>query len=115
MSLDREGGPVLIETNAVDADEAVRRILQTLASFARDGVTDAERREAQGYLLGGLLFRFESASTAATALADLAQAGSFTGWTGFADKIRNLTTADLRRVAALYYDPSRAVVAVAGR
>jgi zinc protease len=115
MPQDREGGPVLIRTNAVDANEAVRRILDTLAAFARGGVTDPERREAQGYLLGGLLFRFESSSSAATALADLAERGAFAGWSQFADKVRGLTTADLNRVAAIYYDPSRAVVAVAGR
>jgi predicted Zn-dependent peptidase len=115
LPLDRHGGPILIQTNAADPDEAVSRILDTLGSFARTGVSDAERREAQGYLLGGLLFRFESAATTSRALADLALTGSVEGWTAFADRVRALTTADLDHAAATYYDPSRAVVAVAGR
>jgi zinc protease len=115
MPRDPQGGPLLIQTNAVDSAEAVTRILRTLTSFVRDGVSDAERREAQGYLLGGLLFRFESSSSAARALADLALMGAPGGWSTFAGKVRALTTADLKRVATAHYDPSRAVVVVAGR
>jgi predicted Zn-dependent peptidase len=115
LSRDPEGGPVLIQTNTVNPAEAVTRILDTLASFTRDGVTDAERLEAQGYLLGRLPFRFESASSATRALADLARTGRSAEWNAFAEKVRALTTADLERVAAIHYDQTRAVVAVAGR
>ncbi len=115
LGVDPDPGPIVIQTNAVDTEAAVRRILSTLQDLSAEGVGDRERREAQGYLLGRLLFRFESASVAAEALAERAHAGAAGEWEAFATNVRALTTADLNRVAATYYTPSRAAIAVAGR
>ena len=82
LGVDPDPGPIVIQTNAVDTEEAVRRILSTLQDLSAEGVGDRERREAQGYLLGRLLFRFESASVAAEALAERAHAGAAGEWEG---------------------------------
>ena len=112
---DRAAGPVFITTDAVRARQAVDRIVATLDEFARDGVTDAELREAKGFLLGRLLFRFESASSATAALADLGYFGDDASPESFARRGRGLTRSQVNAAARRYYDSSRAVVVVAGR
>ena len=112
---DRAAGPVLITTDAVRARDAVARIVATLDEFAKKGITDAELREAKGFLLGRLLFRFESAASATAALADLGYFGESTSPQAFAKRVLDLTPATVSAAARQYYDPSRAVVVVAGR
>ena len=121
---DRTGGSIFITTDAVRSQEAADRILQTLEGFARAGVSAAELREAQGFLLGRLLFRFESPQAATGTLAEIGyfhQAAPARGATvadplrEFARQVLALNTDDLNRAAARYYDPSRAVVVIAGR
>jgi zinc protease len=112
---DRGPGPVSVSTNAVNSQEAVRRILAVLDRFARGGVTDAHVREAQGFLLGRLLFRFETPAAATETMAGLLIAGDEGDLNQFATRVLRLTAPELSKIAARYYDPSRAVVAVAGR
>ena len=121
---DRSGGSIFITTDAVRSREAADRIVQTLEAFARRGVSAAELREAQGFLLGRLLFRFESPQAATATLAEIGyfrQSAPTRGATAadplreFARQILALTPDDLNRAAARYYDPSRAVVVIAGR
>ncbi|MGH6915895.1 MAG: M16 family metallopeptidase, partial [Geminicoccales bacterium] len=112
---DRAAGPILITTDAVRAREAVARIVATLDEFVKHGVTDAELREAKGFLLGRLLFRYESAASATAALADLGYFGDTTSPRAFARHVLGLTRADVSAAARRYYDPSRAVIVVAGR
>jgi zinc protease len=121
---DRQAGPIFITTDAVRSREAADLIVRTLDGFARKGVTEAELREAKGFLLGRLLFRFESPQAASGTLAEI---GYFEPPGGprrmaardplrdFARAVLALTVADLNRAAARYYDPSRAVVAIAGQ
>jgi len=115
MLADRAAGPILITTDAVRAREAVARIVATLDEFAKQGITDAELREAKGFLLGRLLFRFESAASATAALADLGYFGEANSPQAFAKRVLGLTPATVSAAARRYYDPSRAVVIVAGR
>ena len=115
MLADRAAGPILITTDAVRAREAVARIVSTLDEFAKQGITDAELREAKGFLLGRLLFRFESAAAATAALADLGYFGEANSPQAFAKRVLGLTPATVSAAARRYYDPSRAVVIVAGR
>ena len=112
---DRAAGPILITTDAVRAREAVNRIVMTLDEFASRGVSEAELREAKGFLIGRLLFRFESAASATAALADLGYFGSGTSPQTFARRVLELTPAQVSAAARRYYDSSRAVIAVAGR
>jgi zinc protease len=112
---DRSAGPILITTDAVRAREAVDRIMATLDEFAKQGITDAELREAKGFLLGRLLFRFESATSATAALADLGYFGESNSPQAFANRVLGLTSAAVSAAARRYYDPSRAVIVVAGR
>jgi zinc protease len=112
---DREAGPILITTDAVRARDAVDRIVATLDEFAKQGITDAELREAKGFLLGRLLFRFESAASATAALADLGYLGDQTSPEVFARRVLDLTREEVSAAARRYYDPSRAVIVVAGR
>ena len=121
---DLGAGPILVTTDAVRSREAADLIVATLEGFARKGVTESELREAQGFLLGRLLFRFESPQAATEALAE---AGYFGGGAEprdsatadplheFARAVLDLSVADLNRAATRYYDPARAVVVVAGR
>ena len=114
MLADRAAGPILITTDAVRAHEAVDRIVATLDEFAKAGITDAELREAQGFLLGRLLFRFESADSATAALADLGYFGDGTSPQAFAQRVLGLTRTEVSSAARRYYDSSRAVIVVAG-
>jgi zinc protease len=120
---DRSAGPIFITTDAVRSRDAADRILQTLEAFARKGVSAAELREAQGFLLGRLLFRFESPQAATDTLAEIgyfhasAPSQRATGTEPlreFAGQVLALNADDVNRVAARYYDPSRAVVVIAG-
>jgi zinc protease len=112
---DRSAGPIIVTTHAEASDETARRILATLDGFAKRGVTEAELREAKGFLLGRLLFGFESAQAASATLADLAWLGQAGDLRRFAERVRALTVDDLNRAAAKYYDPAKAVIAIAGR
>ncbi len=121
---DRGGGPIFITTDAVRSREAADRIVQTLEAFARTGVSAAELREAQGFLLGRLLFRFESPQAATGTLAEIGYFRESAPRRGaavtdplreFARQVLALSADDLNRAAARYYDPSRAVVVIAGR
>ena len=112
---DRGAGPIFITTDAVHAAETVDRIVKTLQGFASGGVTNAELADAKGYVLGRLLFRFESATAATSALADLGYFGPPDALRTFARRVLALTRDDLAKAASRYYDPARAVVAVAGR
>jgi zinc protease len=112
---DRAAGTILITTDASAAREAVDRIVGTLDEFAKHGVTEAELREAKGFLLGRLLFRFESAASATAALADLGYFGEESSPQAFARRVLGLTQSDVSAAARRYYDTSRAVIAVAGR
>ena len=89
--------------------------MATLDEFAKQGITDAELREAKGFLLGRLLFRFESAASATAALADLGYLGDQTSPEVFARRVLDLTREEVSAAARRYYDPSRAVIVVAGR
>jgi predicted Zn-dependent peptidase len=111
-------------TDAVRSREAADRIVQTLEAFARTGVSAGELREAQGFLLGRLLFRFESPQAATGTLAEIEYFRESARRRGatvtdplreFAPRILALNADDLNRAAARYYDPKRAVVVIAGR
>ena len=109
-------GPLLVTTDAVQAGEAVRRMRAALAAFARQGVTAAQLDEAKGFVLGRLLYRFETPASASAAVADLASLGQGSnGLQAFGERIRAVTLAQLNAAAARYYDPSRAVFVTAGR
>jgi zinc protease len=112
---DRAAGPILITTDTVRTQDAVSRIVATLDEFAKHGVTDAELREAKGFLLGRLLFRFESAEAATAALADLGYFGDGTSPEAFARRVLALAPAEVSAAARRYYDSSKAVIVVAGR
>jgi zinc protease len=112
---DRSAGPIIVTTHAEASGETARRILATLDSFAKRGVTEAELREAKGFLLGRLPFGFESAEAASATLADLAWLGQAGDLRRFAERVRALTVDDLNRAAAKFYDPAKAVIAIAGR
>jgi zinc protease len=112
---DRASGPILITTDSARARDAVSRIEATLDEFAKHGISDAQLREAKGFVLGRLLFRFESAPSATAALADLGYFGERASAQAFARRVLDLTAPEVRAVARRYYDPSRAVIAVAGR
>jgi zinc protease len=120
----RQAGPIFVTTDAVRSREATDLIVRALDGFARNGVTEPELREAQGFLLGRLLFRFESPQAASATLAEIGyfEPPGGPGRTAPRDPLREfaravlaLTVADLNRAAARYYDPSRAVVAIAGQ
>jgi zinc protease len=112
---DRVAGPILITTDAARPRDAVERIVATLDEFASRGVTDAELREAKGFVVGRLLFRFESASAATAALADQVYFGADASPQAFARRVLALTRADVNAAARRYYDSSHAAIVVAGR
>jgi zinc protease len=109
-------GPLLVTTDAVQAREAVTRIRAALARFATRGVTAAQLDEAKGFVLGRLLFRFETPATASAAVADLASLGEGPdGLRTFGERVRAVTLAQVNTAASRSYDPQRAVFVRAGR
>jgi predicted Zn-dependent peptidase len=111
----REAGPIVITTNATTSREAVKRIVDALDRFAERGVTEAELTEAKGYVLGRLLFRYETPEAASAALADLGYFGESARLKEFAWRVLALHAADVSRAASRFYDSRRAVVVIAGR
>lgn len=112
----RGAGPLLVTTDAVQSREAVSRMRAALTAFATRGLTAAQLDEAKGFVLGRLLFRFETAASASAAVADLASLDRGPkGLQAFGERIRALTLDELNAAAARYYDPKRAVFVVAGR
>jgi zinc protease len=112
---DRHAGPILITTDAARAGEALDRIINTLEAFATRGVSEAELQEAKGFLLGRLLFRFESPQAATATLAELGYFGDRAALEPFAREVLALTVDDLNAAARRFYDPARAVAVIAGR
>jgi zinc protease len=112
----RSSGPAMLTTDAAESGEAVSRIRATLGALAARGATAAELDEAKGFVLGRLLFRFETPAAASAAVADLASRGEGTvGLQAFGRRVLAVTRDDLNAAAAKYYDPARAVFVVAGR
>jgi len=109
-------GPLLVTTDAVQSGEAVRRMRAALAAFAGRNITVFQLDEAKGFVLGRLMYRFETPAAASAAVADLAGlAQGPNGLQAFGERIRAVTLADVNAAAARYYDPGRAVFVVAGR
>ena len=109
-------GPLLVTTDAVQSREAVSRIRAALAALATRGLTAAQLDEAKGFVLGRLLFRFETPSAASATVAELGSLGLGTdGLHAFAERIRAVTLEQLNAAAARYYDPRQAIFVVAGR
>jgi zinc protease len=112
----RGAGPLLVTTDAVQAREAVSRMRAALITFATHGVTAAQLDEAKGFVLGRLLFRFETPASASSTVADLSTVGlGAQGLGAFADRVRAVTLPQLNAAAARYYDPARAAFVIAGR
>jgi len=112
----RGAGPLLVTTDAVQAREAVTRIRAALTRFTARGVTAAQLEEARGFVLGRLLFRFETPASASVTVADLATVGlGAQGLSAFAERVRGVTLPQLNAAAARYYDPARAAFVIAGR
>jgi zinc protease len=112
----RGAGPLLVTTDAVQAREAVARMRETLTTFAARGVTAAQLEEAKGFVLGRLLFRFETPASASAAVADLATVDlDAQGLSAFAERVRAVTLSQTNGAAARYYHPSRAAFVIAGR
>ena len=112
----RGAGPLLVTTDAVHSREAITRLRNVLAAFATRGVTAAQLDEAKGFVLGRLLFRFETPAAASATVADLAMRGQGpSGLEAFGKRIQAVTLDELNAAAAKYYDPGRAVFVVAGR
>ncbi|MDH4063342.1 MAG: insulinase family protein, partial [Acidobacteriota bacterium] len=109
-------GPLLVTTDAVESGQAITRVRETLASFASRGVTAAQLDEAKGFVLGRLLFRFETPGAASASVANLATLGQGPkGLQAFGQRIAAVTLDAVNAAAARYYDPNRAVFVVAGR
>jgi zinc protease len=112
----RGAGPLLVTTDAVLSREAVTRMRAALEAFATRGLTAAQLDEAKGFVLGRMLFRFETPAAAASAVADLASLEQGPkGLVAFGERIKAVTLDELNAAAAKYYDPKRAVFVVAGR
>jgi zinc protease len=112
----RGTGPLLVTTDAAHSREAVTRMRAALEAFATRGLTPAQLDEAKGFVLGRLLFRFETPASASAAVADLASLEQGPkGLQVFGERIRAVTLDQLNAAAARYYDPKRAVFVVAGR
>jgi len=112
----RGAGPLLVTTDAVHSRETVTRMRAALEAFATRGLTAAQLDEAKGFVLGRLLFRFETPASASAAVADLASLEQGPkGLQAFGERIRAVTLDELNAAAARYYDPKRAVFVVAGR
>jgi zinc protease len=108
-------GPLLVTTDAVQSGEAVERIRAALAAFSAQGLTAADLDEAKGFVLGRMLYRFETPAAASGTIADLGTLNlGADGLRTLAERVRSVTLEQLNAAAARYYDPRHAVFVVAG-
>ena len=99
----------------LDGIAATARIKAALTSFSAQGLRAADLDEAKGFVLGRMLFRFETPAAASGTIADLGSLGlGADGLQAVAERVRSITLEQLNAAAARYYDPRQAVFVVAG-
>lgn len=91
--------------------QALAAAVQTVIDkLIESGVTDAELTRARNRLLAGFVFGQESASNIANALGQSQVVnGDWREVLKYPEKVRAVTTADIKRVAAAYLKPERSV------
>ena len=109
---------VMVGSVATRAD-AVRQTVQvvkdTLATFAKDGPTQAELDDAKTYLTGSFPLAFASNSGTASQLGAFQRQNLDMGYVaGRNALIQAVTLADVRRVSKRLFDPARLTVVIGG-
>jgi len=114
---DRQPGPLLIETGTAAGDlEAVLNALHdVLAGLSQDGIEEWERREAQAYVLGRMVFGLESDEVMAHTLVEQDYFGEdLLDFSARSAKVLAVTRDRLNETARRYYRPESLSVGVAG-
>ena len=113
----RGNGPFSMDT-AVQSDvtaAAVQEILMEFERIRREPVSDGELSLAHSYLDGVFPIRFETTGAIASALASQAIYGLPADYYDtYRANIRNVTSADIQRVAQAHFDPDRLQVVAVG-
>jgi zinc protease len=94
---------------------AAQEVLSEIDRIRREDVAAEELSLATSYLDGVFPIRYETTSAIAAALANLTLYGLPDDYfDAYRDRIRAVTTADVRRVAEAHLDPERLQLLVAG-
>jgi predicted Zn-dependent peptidase len=110
-------GPMLIgsEVSGADTGAAIARMLDVLARVVADGVTEEELDVAKRHRVALAQSEYETTVTASDALSDLfVYARPADYHVAHVERIRALTTADVKRVATKYIRPDKLKVIVVG-
>jgi predicted Zn-dependent peptidase len=99
---------VYVGTRPATVDQAVSVVREELERVARDGLPSDELARAKQQVKGQIMISLESTSARLYRLASFAlHEEPYLGLDELLDKIDAVTEDDLRRVAKLYFDPSR--------
>lgn len=108
---------VSLQTRNQSADEAVRLVRESMRRMGAADVSAAELDLAKAYLVGSYALRTDTSSKVAVLIASLEELGLSLDYPDrYRERIAAVTAADVRRVAARYFDPDTySLVMVRGR
>jgi zinc protease len=107
---------VSLQTKTESAPVAIRAVLEEIVKMRAEGATEAELEAAKNYLAGSFPLRYETNSRLAPLLGAVELYGLGLGYfEDYPNKIRAVTLADVRRVAASRLDPERYALVVVGK
>jgi len=107
---------VSLQTKTESAPAAIRAVLEEITKLRAEGATPQELDAAKNYLSGSFPLRYETNARMALLLGYVELYGLGLGYFDeYPQKIRAVTLADVRRVAAERLDPLRYVLVVVGR
>ena len=99
---------VSLQTRVDEVGEAVRLVREDMASMMRGPVPAAELNLARSYLIGSFPLRLDTTGKVARFLVALEEAGLGLDYPErYKEGVGRVTAADVQRVAAIYFDPSR--------
>lgn len=104
-----------VATRADAVKQTVQVVRDTLATFAKDGPTQAELDDAKTYLTGSFPLAFASNSGTASQLGTFQRQNLDIGYVARRNSmIQAVTLADVKRVSKKLFDPARMTIVIAG-
>jgi len=117
FALRRAGGPFVAQASVVTAktDSSLIEFLKELRRIRDEAVPAAELEKAKQYIILGLPGDFETTAGAAFRFRDLLVYGlPLDYYSGYVDRIKAVSAADVQRVARRYIDPDKLDIVIVG-
>jgi zinc protease len=106
---------IMLQTKLESVADAIRLVRAEVQKLHDEGATDAEIEAAKDYLTGSFPLRLDSTSKLASFLAQVQYFGLGDDYIErYADRVRSVTSEDVRRAAARYLQPDALVQVIVG-